>query len=69
MEEKRSIPLTDQEWEAVLYTLGRSKLPPESLGVSVAGLMKKISIELETPYKHPFEEPRVMPWLKEKWKP
>ena len=61
-----SIDLTSTELETITKALQsdiKSNPIATSLVDSRLAIIEKIAIKLENPSKHPFEEPRVMPWM------
>ena len=57
-------PFSNGELELIKEALGAVRLPPREGKVTEAQLMKKINDLQKKPGKHPFEEPRLMPWMK-----
>ena len=57
-------PFSDEELELIKKALGTARLPPREGKVTEAQLMKKINDLQKQTEKHPFEEPRLMPWIK-----
>ena len=57
-------PFSNEELELIKNALGAARLPLREGGVTEAQLIKKINDLQKQPQKHPFEEPRLMPWIK-----
>ena len=57
-------PFSNEELEVIKNALGVARLPPREGKVTEAQLIKKINDLQKQPQKHPFEEPRLMPWIK-----
>ena len=57
-------PFSNEELELIKSALGVAHLPPKEGGVTVVQLIKKINDLQKQPQKLPFEEPRLMPWIK-----
>lgn len=61
-----SIDLTSSELEKITKALQsdiKNNPVATSLVDSRLAIIEKIAIKLENPGRHPFEEPRVMPWM------
>lgn len=57
-------PFSNEELEVIKNALGVARLPPREGKVTEVQIIKKINDLQKQPQKHPFEEPRLMPWIK-----